>query len=108
MLGKTELASMKRSAYLINVARGELVDENALLAALVDGTIAGAACDVFSTEPLPSGHPFYSARNMIVMPHVSCFSGKFWEHAMARFAENLERFLRGEGLIGEVDFVRGY
>ncbi len=108
MIGRAELESMKPSAYLINVARGELVDEEALLKALNDGTIAGAASDVFKTEPLPEGHAFYSAPNMIVTPHVSGWSERFWKRAIDRFAENLERFIEGKALLGEVDFDRGY
>lgn len=108
MIGKDELSSMKRSAFLINVARGELVDEEALVSSLNGGIIAGAASDVFTTEPLPEGHPLFAARNMIVMPHVSGFSSRIWERAVDRFAENLRLFLDGKTLIGEVDFERGY
>jgi len=108
MMGGEALELMKQSAYLINVARGELVDEDALVAALRGGGIAGAASDVFRTEPLPKDHPLYSAPNMIVMPHVSGFSTKLWERAVLRFSENLGRFLNGEELIGLVDFERGY
>jgi phosphoglycerate dehydrogenase-like enzyme len=108
MIGAKELSSMKKTAYLINIARGELVDEAALIDALKTKKIGGAACDVFSTEPLPAGHPFYSAPNMIVMPHISGFSSRFWERAVVRFAENLEKYLKGEALIGAVDFERGY
>ncbi len=108
MIDAAALASMKESAYLINVARGELVEEQALIAALEGGAIAGAASDVFAVEPLPEGHPFYTLRNMIVMPHVSGFSSKIWERAVGRFAENLRLFLEGKALVGEVDFDRGY
>lgn len=108
IIGRNEIKKIKKTAYLINVARGELIDEKALADALKSGTIGGAACDVFSTEPLPSDHPFYSAPNMIVMPHVSGWSSRFWERAVERFASNLELYLKGKNLLGEVDFERGY
>jgi phosphoglycerate dehydrogenase-like enzyme len=108
IIGRNEIRKMKKTAYLINVARGELIDEKALADALKSQTIGGAACDVFSTEPLPPDHPFYSVPNMIVMPHVSGWSSRFWERAVERFAFNLELFLKGKTLIGEVNFERGY
>jgi phosphoglycerate dehydrogenase-like enzyme len=108
MIGTRELSIMKHSAYLINMARGEIVDETALVKALTNSEIGGAACDVFSTEPLPADHPFYSAPNMIVMPHVSGWSTRFWERAAERFAANLELYLQGKPLVGLVDFKRGY
>lgn len=108
IINATTLSMMKRSAFLVNIARGQLIDEEALLNALRKGTIAGAACDAFTTEPLPAGHPLFSEPNMIVTPHVSGFSNRFWEHALERFAENLTKFIEGKPLIGEVDFQRGY
>jgi len=108
LIGRRELGLMKKTAYLINIARGELVDETALVKALKSGTIGGAACDVFTTEPLPADHPFYTTPNMIVMPHVSGWSARFWERAVERFATNLELYLNRKPLIGEVDFNRGY
>jgi len=108
IIGRNEIKKMKKTAYIINVARGELVDEEALTDALKSQRIGGAACDVFPIEPLPSNHPFYYLPNVIVMPHVSGFSSRIWERAIERFATNLELYLNGRELIGEVDFERGY
>lgn len=108
MMGSRELGLMKKEAVLINMARGALVDEAALIEALEKGKIAGAACDAFVTEPLPDGHPFFSTPNMIVLPHISGISTRFWERAMARFAQNLALYIEGKPLIGEVDLKRGY
>jgi len=108
MFTAKEFAIMKSTACIINIARGELTDELALAAALVNGDIGGAAADVFSVEPLPSTHPLYGAPNMIITPHISGWSTHFWERAVARFRENYKRHLEGKNLIGEVDFRRGY
>lgn len=108
MIDESRLRKMKTTSCLINVARSGLVDEVALSDALKRGKIGGAACDVFSVEPLPGNHPFYSAPNMIVTPHISGISTNFWSRAVARFAANLNLYLAGEKLIGEVDFERGY
>ena len=106
MIGDRELRSMKRTALLINIARGALVDEEALLNALRRGRIAGAAADAFAVEPLPDGHPLYGAPNMIVMPHVAGWSDRYWERSLERFADNLTRYLKGRPLLGELDFTR--
>ena len=89
------LAAMKPSAYLINLARGGCVDEAALLSALREGRIAGAALDVFSTEPLPPGSPFWSAPNTIVTPHVGGYSTTYHEQALPVVVRNMERWLQG-------------
>ena len=91
LLGTEQFRLMKPSTYLINVGRGELIDEDALIVALRSGEIAGAALDVFSTEPLPSGHPLWSMPGVVVSPHMSAdFHG--WLDALAsQFLANLER-----------------
>jgi phosphoglycerate dehydrogenase-like enzyme len=87
---------MKPTAFLINIGRGEIVDEKALVEALKTGKIAGAALDAFSTEPLPKQHPFWTMENVIITPHVGGLSDIYVEQALPIFEENLRRFLRGE------------
>ena len=108
LLGRDELAAMKRTAYFINVGRGATVDEPALAAALRERRLAGAAIDVFATEPPPAGHPFYSLDNAIVSPHVSGFLPSYDDRCVELFAENLRRCLAGTPLLNLVDRERGY
>ena len=96
LIGTEALSVMKSSAFLINMGRGEIVDEEALIAALKTGKIAGAALDAFSTEPLPKDHPFWTMENVIVTPHVGGLSDIYVDQALPIFEENLHRFLRGE------------
>ena len=108
LIGSRELAAMRPGSILINIARGPVVDESALLEALVSGHLGGAALDVFTEEPLPSGHPFWSLPNVIVTPHV--VGGSTREHGLIvdLFAENLRRFLSDEPMHNVVDKIRGY
>ena len=96
------LARMKSSATFINVGRGELVDESALLAALTSRRIAGAALDVFETEPLPPTSPLWDLPNVIVTPHNAAFSANNDERATAMFIDNLRRYVAGQALRNEV------
>jgi len=109
-VGEPELRAMKRTAYLINIARGNLVDERALVRALQEGWIAGAALDVFSQEPLPPDHPLWDVdpRRVILSPHVAGFSLQYDDRAADLFAENLRRYLAGEPLLNLVDKHRQY
>lgn len=92
----------------MNVARGQLVEEDALLAALEDGRLAGKALDVFDTEPLPQDHPFWAHPRVIVSPHMSG-DAKGWQDAVVgQFVRSLQRFLSGEPLENVVDKSRGY
>ncbi|MDR7549486.1 MAG: D-2-hydroxyacid dehydrogenase [Armatimonadota bacterium] len=102
------LRLMKRTAVLINVGRGPVVREADLIAALRDGTIAGAGLDVFEREPLPSDSPLYDMENVIITPHVSGASRTYFDRAIPLFCENLRRFLDGAPLLNVVDPVRGY
>ena len=110
MIGAPELAAMKPSAYFINVGRGASVDEAALAQALAERRIAGAAVDVFSEEPPPSGHCLYGsgAPNVILSPHVSGFLPSYDDKCTDLFAENLRRWLAGAPLLNLVDRARGY
>jgi phosphoglycerate dehydrogenase-like enzyme len=101
-------AKMKPSAYFINVARGGSVVTSALVDALNQGRIAGAALDVTDPEPLPPEHPLWSARNVIITPHVANDSDLGFDSQLAVVAENLRRYAAGERMLSVVDVERGY
>ena len=102
------LAAMKSTAVLVNVGRGPVVDEEALVAALEQRRIRGAALDVFETEPLPEGHPFWRLPNLLLSPHCADHVPGWVEDGTRVFLVNLRRFLRGEPLHNVVDKTRGY
>jgi phosphoglycerate dehydrogenase-like enzyme len=108
MVGDAALATMKRGAWLINVARGRLIDERALLRALREGHIGGAVLDTFAEEPLAESSPFYDLPNVIVTPHTSWSSGRVLDRSVGLFCENLRRFAAGEPLLNVVDPDAGY
>jgi D-2-hydroxyacid dehydrogenase (NADP+) len=89
-------SAMKPASYFINLARGGIVDEEALIKALENGQIAGAALDVFSQEPLPEDHPFWSMKNVIVTPHLGGFYDGYADRALPVVEENVRRFLAGD------------
>lgn len=101
-------AAMKPTAYLINVARGKLVDEAALIDALREGRIAGAGLDAFAAEPLSPDSPLWDLDNVVVTPHTSAITERLGDHFVDFWSENLRRFARGEPLLGLVDKVAGY
>ena len=90
------LAAMKRSAYLVNVARGRVVDEPALIKALADGTIAGAAVDCAWEEPLPATSPLWTAKNIMITPHTAGETRRYEDNVLDLLMENLGRLQRGE------------
>lgn len=108
MIGEGALAGMKRGSWLINVARGELVDERALLRALRDGPIGGAVLDTFAHEPLPPSSPLYDADNVILTPHTSWSSGRVLDRSIDLFCDNLRRYAAGHPLLNVVDSSAGY
>jgi phosphoglycerate dehydrogenase-like enzyme len=108
MIGAAQIAAMKASAVLINVGRGAVIDEAALIAALEAGKLRGAALDVFTTEPLPAGHPFYGLENVLLSPHTADRSPESRSGAVQFFIENFERFRKGEPLKNVVDKHAGY
>jgi phosphoglycerate dehydrogenase-like enzyme len=108
MIGRAELHAMKPGAVLINIARGGVVDQDALVEALSDGTLGGAALDVFDPEPLSPESPLWGMKNVIVSPHISGGTEIYNERAVEIFAENLRRFLDGRSLENVVDPARGY
>lgn len=109
LLGADQIAAMKPSAWLINIARGGLIDEPALTEALQDGKIAGACLDVFAQEPLPESSPLWDMPNVFIAPHNSSgWTTGLRERQKALFLSNLGRFSRSEPLENAVDIARGY
>lgn len=108
LIGEAELRTMKRNAVIINVARGAVIDEGALVRALKEGWIAGAALDVFETEPLPGESELWGMENVLITPHVSGGTPRYMERAVELFCDNLRRYLAGEPLRNVVDPARGY
>ena len=108
MMTPERLFAMKPGAVLINVARGRLLDEDALLEALNSGHLRGAGLDVFREEPLPAGHPFYAHPNVVMTPHVSATTRRFWDRETDLITDNIGRFVRGEPLRNLVDKDAGY
>jgi phosphoglycerate dehydrogenase-like enzyme len=108
MIGRDQIAHMPRHAILVNLGRGALVDEAALIEALAGGRIAGAALDVFQEEPLPEASPLWAMPQVIATPHVSGLGPRFWERTCALFASNLHRWNAGEPLENVVDKRAGY
>jgi len=108
MVSAEIIRALKPTAWVINIARGPIVDESALAAALKEKRIGGAALDVFETEPLPAGSPLWSLDNAILTPHVSNSSPKVRERSLALVTENVRRFNAGEQLLNVVDRAAGY
>jgi phosphoglycerate dehydrogenase-like enzyme len=108
MIGEAEIAAMKPTGVLINVGRGQVVDESTLVHALMENKIRGAALDVFAVEPLPAAHAFYSLRNVLLSPHCADHVVNFLDLAYEAFFENLDRFRKGEPLEYVVDKHAGY
>lgn len=108
LIGEAELRAMKPAAVLINIARGAVVDEAALVRALTEGWIAGAGLDVFEQEPLPPESALWGLENVILSPHISGGTEIYNQRATGIFCENLRRYLAGETLMNLADAQRGY
>jgi len=108
LMNSARLACMKPSAYLVNVARGSLVDEAALVSALRERRIAGAALDVAGEEPLPDSSPLWPLENCFITPHLSGASDALWQRQADLLLDNLERWFDGRELRNRVDLLRGY
>ncbi|MEL6907828.1 MAG: D-2-hydroxyacid dehydrogenase [Planctomycetota bacterium] len=108
MIDADALAAMKAGSYLVNIARGRVVDTDALVASLRSGRVAGACLDVTEPEPLPPGHPLWDMPNVVITPHVASRAALTGERRSALLAENLRRFGAGEPLLNVVDKAAGY
>jgi phosphoglycerate dehydrogenase-like enzyme len=108
MLGEKEFKAMKRSAYLINIGRGKVVEEPAMLRALKEEWIAGAYLDAFIQEPLPKGHALWNMENVLIVPHDSHSSPYSGDRLVDLFCDNLRRYVAGEPLQNICDPARGY
>jgi phosphoglycerate dehydrogenase-like enzyme len=107
-VGREVLRRLPPQALVVNLSRGSLLDETALRELLDAGRLRGAALDVFGTEPLPERHPFWSHPRVLVSPHVSAVSGRFWERETALIVDNIRRYLAGAPLTNLVDLEAGY
>ncbi len=108
LIGDAEIAAMKPTAVILNIGRGPVIDENALIHALQSGRIRGAGVDVFNNEPLPPEHPFWNMSNVLLSPHTADRVEGFLEPALECFIENLNRFRAGTPLLNVVDTEAGY
>ena len=108
MIGEAELRAMKPNAVIVNIGRGAIIDEQALVRALKEGWIAGAALDVFQQEPLSGESELWGLDNVILTPHISGGTPRYMERAVALFCDNLRRYLEDEPLRNVVDPARGY
>lgn len=108
LIGEAQLRAMKSGAYLVNIARGRVVDEQALIRALREGWIGGAGLDVTEVEPLPAHSPLYTMPNVILTPHIAGVSVHYENRLAQLFAENLRRYRSGEPLLNRFDPTRGY
>lgn len=108
LIGEKELRAMKNTGVLINVGRGPVIDEPALIRALQENWIRGAALDVFTNEPLPPGHPFWKMENVLLSPHCADHTVDWLDRAMDLFVQNFERFQGGEPLLNVIDKRAGY
>ncbi|HXM95494.1 MAG TPA: D-2-hydroxyacid dehydrogenase [Candidatus Dormibacteraeota bacterium] len=108
LIGTPQIARMKRGARLVNVGRGSLLDESALIGALKCGKLGGAALDVAQTEPLPTDSPLWKTPNLFITPHTSAVSDRLWERETSLLMELLVRWFDGRELFNRVDFARGY
>jgi phosphoglycerate dehydrogenase-like enzyme len=107
-LGAKEIAAMRPGAYIVNIGRGEVIDEAALIEALKAGKIGGAGLDVFEKEPLPKESPIWDLENVILTPHMSGANRGYLDKACALFADNLRRFVAGQPLLNVVNPQLGY
>jgi D-3-phosphoglycerate dehydrogenase len=108
LVGAPELAAMREHAWIVNIARGSLIDTGALVDALRERRIGGAALDVTDPEPLPDGHPLWTLPNALITPHIANPQAALTRQLARRVRENVERLASGEALIAQIDAERGY
>ena len=109
LIGAEQLDILSRKkAFISNIARGAIVDQDSLVKALEDGKLSGAALDVFDPEPLPKGHALWKAPNCYITPHVSWATAHYWDRLLLILESNLDRLAKGEALINVMDRVAHY
>jgi phosphoglycerate dehydrogenase-like enzyme len=108
MFGVKQFAAMKEGSYIVNIARGHVIDDDALIDALNNGPVLGAALDVFNQEPLPTDHPYWSMEQVILTSHLSGASRPHLRRVFEILCENIPRYLNDEKLLNQVDWSRGY
>jgi phosphoglycerate dehydrogenase-like enzyme len=108
LIGEAELAAMRPTAVIVNIARGAVIDQDALVKALKAGRIGGAALDVTEPEPLPPDSELWGLENVMITPHISGGTPRYMDRAIGLFCDNLRRYLAGEPLRNVVDPKRGY
>ncbi len=108
MIGSAEFEAMKETAFILNIGRGPIIQEAAMVKALQEKTIAGAGLDVFEAEPLPEESPLWGMKNVVITPHVSGSTPKYMDRLLDIFIENLTRYQAGEPMINVVDKKLGY
>ena len=108
LIGARELAQLPPGAFVINIARGEIIDEGALVDALKSGNLGGAGLDVFTEEPLPEDSPLWTTPGVMITPHVAGRQSRAAERGAERFLHNLDRYIRGLPLDFRVDYRKGY
>ena len=108
LLDRTRIGQLRRDAVVVNVGRGDIIDEAALADALAAGAIRGAVLDVFAEEPLPPASPLWTLDNALILPHVSATTPRFWARQTELIVDNVGRYLRRDTLRNVVDKQRGY
>jgi phosphoglycerate dehydrogenase-like enzyme len=108
LIGAPQIRRIKPGARLVNVGRGSLLDEAALIRALESGALGGAALDVASVEPLPPESPLWKVPNLFITPHTSAVSDRLWQRETALLMDLLERWFDGREMFNQIDFARGY
>jgi phosphoglycerate dehydrogenase-like enzyme len=108
MIGAEQLAMLNDGAIVVNVARGQIIEEAALRDALASGKVGGAVLDVFDREPLEAASPLWSLPNVVITPHTSGFRASHWDDVIELFSDNLRRFQQGAPLCNVVDTAAGY
>jgi phosphoglycerate dehydrogenase-like enzyme len=108
MIAAEQLALMPPGSYVVNVGRGGVIDESALVAGLRNGRLAGVGLDVTEVEPLPRESPLWNEPNVLLTPHGAGFSTELRKKKIKWFADNLARYINGEPVLGRVDFRRGF
>ncbi|WP_018305925.1 D-2-hydroxyacid dehydrogenase [Desulfitobacterium hafniense] len=108
LIGEKEFKLMKKTSYIINIARGKVIDEKALVKALQDGDIGGAGLDCVEDEPLPQDSPLWDMPNVIITPHTAADSPFYMDRAMNQFCESLKKFINNQDILNKINKNKGY